>query len=334
MTYMLKKILKFSMITGSLAIIVGGSYYYYQHEKFYPSTDDAYVQANVVTLAAQVSGEVSKIFVENQQHVKKGQALFAINPTAFTAELDKAQANLKNIRQQIKVLRASVTSAQALVTERQAELDNAIKQSRRIITLVNKKLYPKAQGDTALRDLKVAKASLHAAKSQLLEAQQKLGAPGDANAQIRAAKAAVTQAKIKLSYTQVNAPVDGRITQFTLRQGSEVTAYQALFSIVDDRQWWVCANFKETDLQRIHPGQKVDIKIDMYPHHTFKGHVVSIAPGSGASFALLPPENATGNWVKVTQRFPVRIALPKANIQTPFRIGSSCTTTVNTHTLP
>lgn len=331
---MLKHIIKFSVITGVLFILLIAGYWYYQHQKFYPSTDDAYIQANIVKIAPQVSGTILKTFIEDQQHVKKGQLLFEIDPTPFIASLNQSKANLNNTEQQVKALRAAVVTAKALVAQRQAELTDAAKQTNRILSLVKRNLYSKQQGDTAIRDLKVAKAALHSAQSQLIEAQERLGKLGNANAQIRAAQAEVTQAKIKLSYTKVYSPINGQITQFTLHKGTGVSAYELLFSIVDEDQWWVSANFKETNLERIRPGQEAKVVIDMYPHHSFKGTITSIAPGSGASFALLPPENATGNWVKVTQRFPVRIALSEINSSYPFRIGASCTVTVDTRTLP
>lgn len=330
----MKKILKFLTITLLLAACIVAGYWYYQHNKFYPSTDDAYVQANIVNIAPQVSGKVSKIFIQDNQRIKKGEPLFYLDPKPFKAALNEASAKLKNTIQQVKVLQAAVIASEALVAQREAELSNAEKQSKRILTLVDERLYPAAEGDKVIRNVKVAKATLKAAKSQLNEAKQRLGNPGQSNAQIRAAQAAVTQNKIRLQYTKVYSPANGFIAKFTLRKGSDVTAYQQVFAIIDDSQWWVSANFKETDLNRIRPGQHATIKIDMYPDIVFKGRVESISPGSGASFALLPPEQATGNWVKVTQRFPVRIAIPKQHSNYPLRIGASCTVTVDTRSLP
>ena len=126
------------------------------------------------------------------------------------------------------------------------------------------------------------------------------------------------------------APKNGQLAQFTLQAGQTVTAYQSLFSLVDTHQWWVMANMKETNLERIRTGQKAVIYVDIYPSHPFHGVVTSISPGSGSSFSLLPPENATGNWVKVTQRFPVRINIIDATDQFPLRIGASCSITIDT----
>ncbi len=327
---MVKKLIHVCILLVLLAALFVGGYFYYEHEKNYPSTDDAYIQANVVNVAPQVSGKVSAIFVQNNQFIKKGQPLFNIDQKPFQVTLRKAEANLANTMQQVKAEEAGIAAAKALVAERQAELANTIKTSVRVMTLVKRNLYAIAAGDKATRNLKVAQATMKAAKSQLAEAKQKLGKTGEANAEIRAAKAAVTQATINLQYTKIISPTDGHIAKFLLRRGSEVVAYQEVFSIIDNQQFWVSANFKETDLQRIRVGQKARIKVDIYPEHIFKGVVKSISPGSGSSFALLPPEEASGNWVKVTQRFSVRVRILNLDSRYPLRIGASCSVTIDT----
>jgi len=327
---MLKKALNTLILLVIITALLIGAYVYFQHEKRYPNTDDAYVQANIITISPQVSGKVSKVFVQNNQYVKKGQPLFNIDPEPFHVALKRAEANLANTIQTVKAQEAAVVAAKALVEQRQAELHNTVKMTKRTLTLVHRRLYPVAAGDNAVRNLKVAKAALSAAKSQLVEAQQTVGEPGDANATIKTAKTAIAQALINLKYTRVLAPSSGYLAKFTLRIGTEVSAYQEVFIIVDNSHWWVTANFKETNLQRIRNGQAANIKVDIYPDHIFKGIVTSISPGSGASFALLPPENATGNWVKVTQRFPVRVDFIRPDPRYPLRIGASATVTIDT----
>ena len=144
------------------------------------------------------------------------------------------------------------------------------------------------------------------------------------------AKTALEQAALNLAYTNIMAPTDGELAQFTLRPGQTVTAYQGLFSLIGDNTWWVMANMKETNLNRIRVGQKATIYVDLYPSHSFHGIVKSISPGSGSSFDLLPAENATGNWVKVTQRFPVKIAITDLDPHYPLRIGASCSVVIDT----
>ena len=312
----------------ALAIIGGGMYWH--HEKFYPNTDDAYVQAHVLNVAPRITGVISKIYVKDHEFVKKGQPLFDIDPKPFIVSLDKAVANLDETIQQVNAAKSAVTTAKSMLTERQAELVNTKKNTRRTLHLVKQRLYPVAEGDKATSDLQVAKAAVAAAKSQLEEAQQKLGHIGGANASIREAKTNIAQAHLHLEYAHVVAPSSGYISNFKLRIGDPVNAYQDIFAIVENDEWWASANFKETDLERIHPGQSAIIRIDMYPHIIFRGTVSSIAAGSGTSFALLPPENATGNWVKVTQRFPVRVDITTRFRQYPLRIGSSCEVTVDT----
>ena len=194
---------------------------------------------------------------------------------------------------------------------------------------MSQKLYPPAKGDEAIEQLSVAKASLAASKSQLAQSQQELGKTGSANANIRAATTALAQAKLNLSYTNITAPQSGYIANFNLRTGDSVTAYNPIFALVENRIFWISANFKETQLTNIKPGQSATIVIDMYPDHVFKGRVESIGRGSGSSFSLLPSEDATGNWVKVTQRFPVRISIIYDSANFPLRLGASCTVTVD-----
>jgi len=326
----MKKLFRYILLVIIILVLVVGGYLYYQHKKIYPSTNDSYVQAHVVYIATRVSGKVSDIYIKNHQRVQKGQLLFRLDQTSFLIALSKAQANLENTQQQVRALQSEVVAANALVVERQAELNNIWQQTRRILTMVKKQLYAISLGDQAVSQLKVAKAALKSAQSQEIEAQQKLGAPGQANAQIKAARANLAEARLNIEYTRIYSPGQGYIENFNLRHGSSVSAYLNVFALIENKKWWATANFKETDLKRIHVGQPASISIDMYPNHVFVGKVSSISSGSGASFALLPPENASGNWVKVTQRFPVRVSITHLDPKYPLRMGASCTVTVDT----
>lgn len=310
-------------------LIIGGAFYW-QHQKYYPSTDDAYTQAHVINIAPRITGVISKIYIKDHQYIQKGQPLFDLDPKPFTVSLNRAEANLDETIQQVNAAKSAVITARSLLKERQAELVNTQKEAKRTLHLVKEKYMARSQGDQVTSDLEVAKAAVAAAKSQLQEAQQKLGHLGGANASIRAATANIAEARLNLQYTHVVAPSSGYIANFNLRDGDPVNAYQDMFSIVENDEFWASANFKETDLERIKPGQPATIRVDMYPHILFKGVVSSISAGSGTSFALLPPENATGNWVKVTQRFPVRVDITTRYKQYPLRIGSSCEVTVDT----
>lgn len=324
------KSIKISIATLITLGAIYSGYLYLQHSKLYPETDDAYVQAHIVNIAPRVSGHVAKTYVQNNQSIQSGQLLFQLDPSTYQAALAKAQGALEQTIQSVNALEKHMQSAKANLAERQAQLTNAKKHYQRIHALVKNGSVSAAQGDDATSKLHVAKAAYVAAQNQLAEAKQKLGKLDDRNAQIKEAKAVVKQAQLNLKYTKIYAPAKGKIANYSLRVGDEVAAGQSYFALVETGYWWAEANFKETDLTRIRPGQTAHIRIDMYPNQTFTGQVTSISPSSGASFSVLPPENATGNWVKVTQRFPVRVHIKQPNPHYPLRLGASCTVEVDT----
>ncbi len=324
------KIIKIFIPVVIIAILLVGGYFYWQHQKFYPSTDDAYVQAHIVNIAPRIDGKIEAVYVQDHQHVKQGQPLFDIDPTPYKIALAKAQAAFGTAVLQYKAGNMAIKSAEYQVAEDNAQLVDTQSETRRMLVLVKKHYASESQGDLAVKNLHVAEASLKAAKSELAEAIQKRGPDGPQNPHLREAAAAVAQAKLNLQYTHVVAPASGYIANLDLRIGDVVTTYQQLFALIEDKSWWAEANYKETQLQRIEPGQTASIEIDMYPGQIFKGKVVSISDGSGTSFSLLPPENASGNWVKVTQRFPVKVLITERKDQYPLRLGASCTVTINT----
>lgn len=327
---MSQRVVQYTIFTLVTAALILGGYGYWVHQQNYPSTDDAYIEAHTLDIAPQINGKIKNVFVQNQEHVSAHQLLFTIDPKPFQIALQKAQADLENTTLSVEGAQNEVNAAKAGLAQRQAELIDAQKNYDRIMSLVKKGYYARSGADTITRKLTVAKQAVVAAQNNLAEARAKRGESGNDNAQIQAAKAAVAQAQLNLQYTNVYAPENGQLAQMTLQPGQTVTAYQSLFSLVEDANWWATANMKETNLSRVHPGQKALVEIDMYPGHLFHGTVKSISPGSGSSFALLPSENATGNWVKVTQRFPVRIEINTSTPQYPLRIGASCTVTIDT----
>ena len=311
-----------------LAILIILGFWYYQHSKTHPNTKDAYVQANVVNIAPQVTGMVAKVYVHDHQFVKKGAPLFTIDQRPFLLAVKKASANLQNVLQQVKAEKAALKTAQAQQHEAHAKLINAQQNTKRILALVKKQLASPSQGDSAVAQLRIARAGLKASQSAVVQAKATLGESNSNNALIQGARAELAQAILNLGYTHITAPANGYVNNFTLRPGAQVIAGQPEFAFVESDHWWVSANYKETDLERIHPGESAKIKIDMYPGHTFNGKVLSISTGSGASFSILPAENASGNWVKVTQRFPVRISIHDTK-KFPLRVGASAHVVVN-----
>lgn len=325
----MKKSLIQSGIAVAVAItlvLVGIGYYHYK--KIYPSTNDAYVQAHILYVSPQVTGDVDQVLVQNYEFVHKGQLLFTIRPQPFEIALQKAKANLTLIQSERLAAQSSVATAKATLAKAKAQFYAISRNSKRTIMLVKEHYSSKAAGDTATSNLRVAQANVLSAKNQLAEAKYKLSQIN--NGSIAVAKTAVADAQLNLNYTKIYAPSDGYIANFTLRDGAKVSAYQPLFAIVETHQWWIEANYKETDMDRIRVGQPVKIKIDMYSH-TFHGKVISIARASGDTFSIMPPENGTGNWVKVTQRFPVRIKIESTNKKFPLRVGASATVTIDTH---
>jgi membrane fusion protein, multidrug efflux system len=231
---------------------------------------------------------------------------------------------------------SDVSEAIAKLNAVQATLRDAELEFERQQTLYERRIISKSTLDKTQANLDKIKADRDSARAALNTAQTQLGGKTDEDPAVRAARATLKRAQIALSHAVIYAPADGWIANLTLRPGDVITAGQSLFSLVEKNDWWVTANFKETALSRIQPGQPASIEVDMYPDLKLSGKVASLGMGSGAIFSLLPPENATGNWVHVTQRFPVRIHLdyqPSPDQQQRLRAGASVTATVDTTNL-
>jgi membrane fusion protein (multidrug efflux system) len=283
-------------------------------------------------IAAQVSGPVSQVAVQQFQQVKSGQILFRIDPEPFRLAVNQAADRLAQAQQAHEVKSQEYAQAEAVIKQRQANYQLAQHTVARYKALSQRNMIAKATLDQANSDLVAAKSALMVAYHQRqLVARQLHGLSGE-DPQIKAAEVALEQAKLDLAHTLVRAPAAGQVVKLTLRKGSMVTAQQPLFSLVETGNWWVTANFKETQMARIKPGQPAEISVDLLPGEKLAGQVASGSRGRGQSFSLLPSENATGNWVKVTQRFPVRIKLIQlsAAIKDKLRDGASAQVVVNT----
>ena len=324
------RIIKWGLVVlaAGMTVIVG--YRYYLHREQYPSTDDAYIKATVINVAAQVGGRVISVPVSSHQSVTEGQLLFSISPDQYEWRYREAMANLAMTKQQVSADQAAVTAAEAAVNQADAELDNARRQFARTRKLAGEHVASQSDLDDRRAQLKSANAAVALAKARLDEARRQLGAEGDSNQSIQKAQAAVKLAALDLKHTKVVAPCNGTLAGVPLEQGDIINPNTPLFALVCTHRFWVYANFKETDLGRIRPGQFATIKVDMYPNHLFHGVVESLNPASGTAFSLLPPENATGNWVKVTQRVPVRLLIVDATRNYPMRVQTSSTVTIDT----
>ena len=310
-----------------LAILIAGIYFWHQSQ-LYVSTDNSYVNANRIEMAAQVSGPVTAIHVQDQQAVQQGEVLFEIDPQPYQLAVDAAEAQLDLAYQASSQDKAAVAAARALVTQRTAELTNAQSNEKRSKELTEQKLISKQTAETVETEARTAAAAVSASQANLEQALSALGKAGANNATVRSAAAKLAQAKLDLSHTKVLAPASGVIANFELRPGSMVQSGVPIFTVIGDSEYWVDANFKETELRRVKPGQKATIVVDMYRDHEFKGEVQSLSGGSGQAFSLLPAQNATGNWVKVTQRVPVRVRVLNPDAEHPLRIGTTATVRV------
>jgi membrane fusion protein (multidrug efflux system) len=311
-----------------LVALASAAVAYWRESSRYVSTDDAYVQANQVEVTAQVSGPVTKVYVRDQQTVKSGDSLFDIDAANYELALQKAQAQLELARQSVSQESANVAAAEALLAQRRAEAKNARHNWTRNQELMKSGFVSPQGAENARTQLATAEAAVKAAEANVAQARSALGRLGDENANVQSAIAAVRQAQLDLERTRLTSPVNGVVANLTLQPGNTVQPGVPLFVIISDEEYWIDANFKETQLIGIRPGQKAIIESDIYPDRVFHGVVQSLSGGSGAAFSLLPPQNATGNWVKVTQRVPVRIKVEDPDPRHPLRIGTTATVKV------
>jgi len=319
------KLIKWGIAAAILLTVFGFGIHYWRLSQQYVSTDNAYVNADRIEMAAQVSGPVARIWIQDQQAVKRGDLLLEIDPQPYRLAVDAAEAQLELSYQSSSQDRAAVAAARAVVAQRSAELGKAQSAEQRAMELTKQKLISSQSAEAAATEAQTAAAAVSAAQANLEQATSALGKAGAQNAAVRAAAAKLAQVNLDLAHTRVTAPANGLIANFEVRPGSMVQSGVPIFTVIGDAEYWVDANFKETELRRIKKGQKAKIVVDMYKDHEFHGEVQSLSGGSGQAFSLLPSQNATGNWVKVTQRVPVRVRLLDPVPALPLRIGTTAT---------
>ena len=310
-----KRMLIIIAIVVVLILIVAGVLYYL-HARHYQNTDDAFIDGHTSQVSPQVSGRILTLLVDDNQVVKAGQLLTEIDPRDYEVKLADAEAQKQQAIAQQALQQANIGQAKANVEVSEADVFQADRDLARF-KAIDPKAITKQQLDNAISASKSAHAKLDANK-QAVEASK---------AQEQAAEASVVQsetdiknAELQLSYTKIIAPIDGRVTRRTVEVGNVVSAGQPLLAVVSN-DLWVTANFKETQLTLMKVGQKVRIKVDAYPDVDFEGHVDSFQKGSGEAFSTLPAENATGNYVKVVQRIPVKIVFDNLNQRDKYPIS-------------
>jgi membrane fusion protein (multidrug efflux system) len=307
-------------------------------------TDDAYIRAEITRLSSQVAGQVQRIEISDFQRVKAGDVLVQIDPRDFKAQVAQAEATvngaraaLLNLENQIALQRATISQVEAQqVAATARELQSRQERERQEALLrttfgtQQKVEQVVAQHEAAQADLKASAAAVQVQRRQLdvLSGNREQRA-----AEVAADEALLDAAKLRLSYTRIVAPTDGVVSERQVQRGDYVTIGSSLISVVPLPDVYIVANYKETQLTRVLPGQHVDISVDTFPGETFRGHVERISPASGSQFSLLPPDNATGNFTKVVQRIPVRIRLDVDDIaRAKLRPGMSVTSRIDTVT--
>ena len=340
-----KSIRLFVFIVLALALIGGGARWW-THGRFIESTDNAYVRADITSITPRVAGEVISVQVKNNQPVKKGDLLLQIDPRDYEARLATAKAAvavrvaaLAGNVQQKATQRAMIEEARASLEAAKADASRTQKDFQRADTLVKQGVATNQRLDSATASNKSAQASVTRTQAGVQVANQQSATIDTDRARLQAelesAQASLKLAEIDLASTELHAPVDGVIGDLSARVGERVNAGIRLLSIVPLDSVFVEANFKETQLTKITQGQQVEIEADTFPGHILKGHINSLAPASGAEFALLPPQNASGNFNKIVQRVPVKVTLDNlGDLRGLLRPGMSVTAQVDTRTTP
>ena len=299
-------------ILGPAAVLAIGGYLYLTSGRFV-STDNAYVQADHVTIAPQISGRVTEVLVRENQAVKAGDVLFRIDPQPLEIAMARMQAQMESVRSLLDAARAGYASAQADLRSAEEALSVNQRQYERMKEMRQKGLIAQKDLDDAANNLASARGKRDSDVAALEKAKGMLGGlPSTNNEQLagyKLAQAQYEQAKLDLEHATVRAPMDGVIGKTTLQPGDFLAMGQAAMPLVADTKLWVDANFKETELTHVIVGQPATIEVDTYPGKKWAAHVASISPASGSEFSVLPAQNATGNWVKIVQRIPVRLQI-------------------------
>jgi membrane fusion protein (multidrug efflux system) len=322
------------MLLGPILVLIAAGYWYLTTGR-YVSTDDAYVQAARVSVSTDVSGRVVEIDIKDNQRVNAGQTLFKLDQRPFEIAVQEAKAQLATVRYQVHALKATYHQKRADARAAEATAEYAQHEFERQQRLLTSGTASQQQFDQARQAYQNAQAQLASKQQDVAVALANIGGdpdlPLEQHPMVQHAQAALDRAELNLSYTVIRAPENGIVTKVDqLQVGDYVNAGTQLFSLMSTDRVWVEANFKETELTHMRPGQEATVEVDTYPGVVFAAKVQSLSPGTGLTFSLLPAENATGNWVKVVQRLPVRLSFERLDRDTPLHAGLSATVEVDT----
>jgi membrane fusion protein (multidrug efflux system) len=328
------------IITITTLVLLGVTYgtYKYVHSLSHEGTDDAQIEKNMNPIIPRVSGYVSKVFIKDNDFVKKGDTLFTIDKKDYQLKIDEASANLAVAEGNLEITKANIGSILASISVSEANVKSAggnIQTAKIILDRISndykrynnlykshtitkqqyeKSLSAKLEAENQVRILQQQEKATTFQKSVVVAESKATDKQTDvAAANIKRAKALLGSAILNLSYTAITAAIDGQVSKIDIQPGQLVQPGQSLFYIINNNEAWVVANFKETQLNKMVAGQKVTLKVDAYPDYKFNGTVTSFSPATGARFSILPPDNATGNFVKTIQRLPVKISIDRDN---------------------
>ena len=315
-----------------VAVIAGG--HYWVKATRYVTTENAYVKAHHLAISADIDGRTVRVLVRENDRVKKGDLLFELDAERHRIELAQAEAELAGIRNTLDALRAEYRTAQAELADARQEIGYFQRVFDRQKKLSARGVSSRAAYDAAERNLTQARQAARTTNQKIQQALAKLGGrvdiPAEKHPMYMEAAARREQAALNLRRTRVFAPDDGIVGKVSLQPGEYVEEGKAVIPISQTRDTWVEANLKETQLAHVRPGQTASIVIDAYPDHRLTAKVLSISPTTGAELSVLPPQNASGNWIKVVQRVPVRLALDRVHEGLPLRAGMTVEVSIDT----
>jgi membrane fusion protein (multidrug efflux system) len=306
-----QRIGRFMLFAGPLLVGLACAYLYLTSGRFI-STDNAYIQADKVAISSQVAGAITEIKVTENSHVEQGQPLFALDDRTYAITLEQARARLQGVKADIAMLKASAHQKLNELKLAQVNSEFAEREYQRQSNLDKFKAVAEAKLDDAKHNLEVSRQQIGIVHDQMAQILARLDGDPEADverqASYRLAKAEVEQAELNLARCVVRAPFAGMVSKVP-NVGQYVDTGKAIMSLIADSSFWIEANFKETELTHVHSGQTAEIEVDTYPDQKWQGTVTTISPGTGSEYSIIPAQNATGNWVKVVQRIPVRITV-------------------------
>ncbi|UYN94678.1 MAG: HlyD family secretion protein [Enhydrobacter sp.] len=321
------------LVVVPVVAVVGGVWWWLSGGR-HVSTENAYVKAHIVQIAPEVSGQVRRVLVHDHQTVQAGEQLLTIEPRPFRLALDSIEAELDAARTQVETLRATWREATAELADAEARAVYFRRQYERQQELATKGIASASKLEEVQNEARAAADRVTSVREKQRRVLTALNGNPDLAAEdhplVREKIAARERAALDLSRTSIRAPVDGIVVNMRLQRGEQVRAATPLFALVVTSRPWIEANFKETDLTHVRVGQKARVVLDGYPDTVWEALVESVSPATGAEFAILPPQNASGNWVKVVQRLPVRLRLLPHVGEPPLRAGMTASVSIDT----